>query len=1395
MSTSKAPALAAKAVSYEDAAGPISRFFMTYLDPLFKLGHSKPDGLVHEDLGVCSVQDQSLPLHLKFSTEWDKEQKKPRKRQSLWGVLWRTVGYDRICKALLLYATFSAISFGPILILTQLVSHFEGKITLSTTSLWTLVAFMFILPCAATFFCAQSNVILAHIGIQFRNVLIDMIYRKSLKLSPSTKQTTSTGQIVNMFSNDTGQLQRFLFFCNNVALAPFQIAVAIALIYQQVGSSVFIGLALMVVLTPVNAFIFTVLTRYRLKKVGVTDQRVKVSCPFESPLPPPPTCIGAVVLSLVLSPSLILSICLRMSISFLVMPHPHCHPFASQLMNEVLAGIRIIKSYAWETPFLAKITAIRNRELEILKISAYIVAVGFTLVLMAVPAIQPVLVFYTFVRLGGTLDASTAFTTIALFNLLQFPFAFLPMGLAQYSQSLVSCNRMLDFFASVELVPYVTGGPNPHGGDVVVSMDGASLCWVDEASVAALPPKAGAPAANPAASSASSSTAAAKGPGPKGEYALVAEEADGGDGAPVQQNRSYNTLIDVSCVIKRGQLVAVVGPVGSGKSSFLSALLGEMNLQNGSVRLSGSVAYCDQRPWILNATLRDNILFGLPYDEKKFDAAVHTSNLEDDIRVLPGGVLTEIGEKGINLSGGQKARVALARAVYREADLVLLDDPLSAVDAHVSQHLFEECVVKKLAGSTRILVTHHMHLLPRCDHIIILEDGRVKAQGTYAELQSCGVDITKIVPSTSADNLALMVDAAVAASHAEEESKEEKQPQGGEQALAETGGRSRAVSSSSATASQKKTDEQAAKADVRHKDTRSSNLTSAEERNLGNVAFNVYTQYIAAGGASFFLAGLAFQIFSQVFQNLSSFWLAAWGAQAISDERGGMKMTTETSVWYLNFYAMLAMLTLSCVFIRAIIMAQHRLGTSSTLHANLLKAVAGAPVSFFDITPLGRILNRFSSDMQTIDEELTQTIGQATNSLFQTLGALGAVAGATNGTFLILVLPLIAVYSRIQAYFRATNTTVARLEAVSRSPMYADFSQALQGTNSIRAYGEGARFITNLEAILDRNSIAGITQQLAGQWLAIRLDVLGAFISFFVAIMAVATTGFIPAGFLALGLSYSFQITTYLKFCVRILATGEAQMNSVERVLFYAQNIEQEKSVVPRGSDDKSPGDAAVVVAAEAPRPANWPSEGSISFQSVSMRYRDGPLVLQDVSIDVRGGEKIGVCGRTGSGKSSLMVALFRIQELAGGQVLIDGHDCSQVPLQELREAIGLIPQEAVLFSASVRFNLDPFNQHTDAEVWSSLEDVEMKAHVESLPGKLDELVTEGGDNFSAGQRQLICMSRALLRNPKILVLDEVGGYSCIRNFFAALLLNAAPNPPPTLHCRPPLVLTTTPTA
>jgi len=448
------------------------------------------------------------------------------------------------------------------------------------------------------------------------------------------------------------------------------------------------------------------------------------------------------------------------------------------------------------------------------------------------------------------------------------------------------------------------------------------------------------------------------------------------------------------------------------------------------------------------------------------------------------------------------------------------------------------------------------------------------------------------------------------------------------------------------------------------------------------VLWPTYRYYISAGGWPYFIGVLFFLMATQGLQIGSAFWLSFWGTVNTRAALNGSPLSTDQNVYYLNMYALISMVGVVGLVARALILAQHRLGTSTALHNNLLGATLGAPVAFFDVTPLGRILNRFSSDMQVVDEDLSQNISQLSNSLFQCLGAVGAIAGATLGTFLVLCVPLVVVYERFQRFFRKSNTAIARLQSVSLSPIYADFSQALAGLNSIRAYGVGADFITRLQRRVDYNSTAFVMTNLASQWLALRLDFLGSLISLFVAVIAVSTAsmGFIPAGYLALGLTYSFQLTTYLKFAVRMMASFEASMNAVERQKFYIDNIEQE--------EDATMKDALVAV------PDSWPSEGAIVGTNVQMRYRDGPLVLKGLSFSVKGGEKIGVAGRTGSGKSSLMIALFRIQELAGGTIFIDGVDARTVPLSVLRARLGIIPQDPVIFSASVRFNLDPFDQH-----------------------------------------------------------------------------------------------------
>jgi ATP-binding cassette subfamily C (CFTR/MRP) protein 1 len=1116
--------------SLEDQSSWFGFTFFLFLNPVFDKGSKEK--LEHEDLGAVSVQDSSGYLYPRFEKYWGEESKKPNEKRSLWRVLWRSCGYDKLTLGLVFYAIYTAESFGPVLILNHLVRYFQGTENLSTTDKAVLVALIFILPMTGSIFAAHSNAIFSHLGLQMRNMLISSIYRKALKLSPAARQISSTGQIVNMFSSDTAQIQRLLFFFNNIALALPTIGVCLYLIYQQLGVSTFVGVGLIAFTMPLNGVCFYILNLVRRKKVLTTDIRVK-------------------------------------------------------LMNEILSGIRIIKYYAWETAFAEKVTTVRKVELYYLKIFAYIIAIAFTILLQAVPVFMPILIFFTYVQLGNTLDAARAFTAIALFNLLQFPFVFLPMGISQYSQSLVSCRRMLEFFDADELTPYLIDEAGADG--TVLEMENASLGWILEEHLQKIQ------AANTLKDAKISLEAIEIADTKEKEAALKKkgynkvsvkdeetkefeeqkhhqqEQHEKNDlesnleGIELQEkkkkleeeelariNRSIYTLSGLNFKVKKGELVAVIGSVGSGKSSVLGALLGEMNLQSGKVRCSGSVAYCDQRAWILNDSVQGNILFGKPYDEVKFDLALYAANLEDDIKVLPGGVNTQIGERGINLSGGQKARVALARAIYQDADIYLLDDPLSAVDAHVGQFLFQECITKTLAGKTRVLVTHHVHHLSKCDKILLIVEGKMKFFGTYDEYVVSGLEFktdvdnnnshtslpvhAQVSPLKPGDKLdrnelaksfnlkdtGLVVRATAAKEELEPIIEEETKLEAGKPSPVVIEGKTGGVASLKLTEVERKTSGTSSRrgekakaksaAVERRKDTRHSDLMTKEERKEGDVEWPVYNYYLKSGGYYWFALFAFFAILTQLFQLLGSYWLQWWGTVAIRRQQQGKPLGAQRNMYWLNIYTLFGCLSLIAYAIRSVLLAKHRLGTSEELQSRLLQATLNAPVAFFDTTPIGRILNRFSSDLIVVDEELTQTISQFSNSVVQVLGAIGAIAGATKGTFLILFVPLVFVYHYFQKYFRAGNTQVARLESISRSPIYADFSQALTGISSIRAYQQEVRFIDDLETSVDINSIANVTQQLSTNWLSIRLDFLGSLVSFFIALLAVTTNDFIPAG-------------------------------------------------------------------------------------------------------------------------------------------------------------------------------------------------------------------------------------------------------------------------------------------
>lgn len=1309
--------------SLEDRANCLSIWSLTYLNPLLSLGSHKV--LDEGDVGVPSDQDRAERAYQGARAAWMEQVEKSNKRNEVLRAayeaalarcttdeqkkkvpepIWKepsissslvtSFGGLRITMALIYYIISALLSFGPVLILNDLVSYFEHyrqfgpdvpfEAGLFGVNPWVLVAGLGVIPFLMSALQTRHQAIMAHCGVFVRTAVSTLLYRKSLKVSAAGRATTSTGQVVNMMSNDTMQLQRFLQFIGLTMVAPIQIVVALYLIFQQVGNATWVGVAYMVLLAPINMMVFSIVTKMRRKVLTYSDLRVK-------------------------------------------------------MMNEILTGIRIIKFYAWEQPFGKEVGRLRQKELDALTKLAYTTAVGFSIILLSTPIVQPIFVFLTYVKIQDEpLTAATAFTTVALFNIMRFPFAFMPMGLLQYIQSKISLKRLERYLALPELGEYIEDTPHPDtpadsplAQSGSISIRNGNFSWVDPEAPEIKPvqeekkpkkPKRDRSQRGSSRKSDVSEDASMSRSTHSLATSIVSEDGSKA-GAGI-------TLQDITCDITPGSLVAVVGSVGSGKSSFLSAILGEMeSIQNSKVyiprkevekEMNGFVSYCTQSPWVVNDTLRGNILFGREFDEERYADVLECCALKDDIAVLPAGDMTEIGERGINLSGGQKARVALARAMYaKQTRLLLMDDPLSAVDAHVGEHLFSKAITGSISkGMTRILVTHHVHVLARCDKVIVFDHGRIRHQGKYQDLISSGVDFAGAV-----DVSKIKEDKALEAENGEGKSDKKDE----------------AVALAEEPDNPESTDQE--KADMKKA---GATLVKEEEREKGEVAGDAYYRYAKAGGILLAVTCLFIQGAGRSFEIAATFWLAKWAEEMSAASMSGEPFSDKETARFAGVYGLFGVMGVVGLGFRGIFLAKHRLHASKKIHDGIAAAILRAPVAFFDVTPIGRVLNRFAADMDKVDLELTQTISQGISTTSNVLGAIGAIIVSTKGTFIVPLIPLGYMYYIVQKWFRKTSTELQRVTSVANSPIFADFSQTLSGTSTIRAYGVQNGFFEKCMQSFDNMNASYILVQLANYWLSLRLDIMGGMVAAFVGAVALGTlsSGFIPAGWLGLALSFSIEMTSYLKFGVQMIARMEADMSSVERILYYTDNIEPEAPSSIPGKD---------------PEPGSWPTKGEIELSHASMRYRDGPLVLKDLSFKVKAGEKIGVCGRTGSGKSSLMIALFRISELVDddGKIVIDGINTKEIGTAALRLNLSIIPQDPVMFSNTVRYNLDPFNTKSDEELWDVLKKVRLGEVIAGLQKGLDEEVAEGGENFSQGQRQLLCIARSLLRQPKILVMDE----------------------------------------
>ncbi|XP_035914954.1 multidrug resistance-associated protein 1 isoform X7 [Anopheles stephensi] len=1227
-----------------------SRIFFAWFDRLAWVGFRKP--LEVDDLWKMKPEDSSKEVSPAFLHHWNKTLEKTyQTRETSNDVTFKKLGNTasvdfRTTKSKNIASILPALikTFGGTFLLGSFLKLGQDLLTFASPQILKLIIdfvsgdepmwkglmyaiTLFVVAGTQTLLLGQYFNRMFFVGLRIRTALISAIYRKALIISNSARKGSTVGEIVNLMAVDAQRFMDLTTYINMIWSAPLQIGLALYFLWQILGPSVLAGLAVMIILIPVNGVIANMIKTLQIKQMKNKDERVK-------------------------------------------------------LMNEVLSGIKVLKLYAWEPSFEQQILKIRDKEVKVLKSAAYLNA-GTSFIWSCAPFLVSLVTFATYVLVdeNNVLNASTAFVSLSLFNILRFPLSMLPMLISNMVQTSVSVKRINTFLNQEELDPDNVQHDEKESSPLLI--ENGVFSW-------------------------------------------------GGEDT---------TLKNINVRVERNQIVAVVGTVGSGKSSLLSAFLGEMDKISGRVNTLGRIAYVSQQAWIQNATLKDNILFGKPMDQRRYNRVIEACALKPDIEMLPGGDMTEIGEKGINLSGGQKQRVSLARAVYNDADVYFLDDPLSAVDSHVGKHIFEQVIgpTGLLAKKTRVLVTHGITYLPNTDKIYVLREGEISESGTYQELMDKKGAFAEF-----------LIQHLQEVSEEEEDLDEIKQQLensvGGEDLLNQlkrTNSKRSRSESTSETGSVKDISRQNSTTDsnssLRRRtsekvvpDVPKTKLIEQEKSETGSVKWEVYKHYLKSIGLTLSVATVILNMIFQGFSIGSNLWLSRWSTDESAEN--------DTSVrdMYLGVYGAfgagqgLARVAFDVTLFLGCWAAAVR------VHNLLLENVLHLPMDFFDTTPIGRILQRFSKDVDVLDVRLPGLLLDWIICAIEVVATLVVISISTP-IFAAVIVPIGVLYYAVQRFYVATSRQLKRLESVSRSPIYSHFGETIQGVQTIRAYSVQDRFITESDERVDSNQLCYCPSIIANRWLAVRLEMVGNLIILFAALFAVLGRETMNAGLVGLSVSYALQITQTLNWLVRMTSDVETNIVAVERIKEYGETKQEAAWELPNST-----------------LPRDWPEQGMVEFRDFQVRYREGlELVLRGISFTVKGGEKVGIVGRTGAGKSSLTLALFRIIESAGGSIVIDGQDIAQLGLHALRSRLTIIPQDPVLFSGTLRINLDPFNAQSDDDIWKALEHAHLKSFVKGLTAGINHEVTEGGENLSVGQRQLICLARALLRKTKVLILDE----------------------------------------